>query len=359
MELYEIGFSEWFREKLTESGKEGYRVSRITAVNRDNYLVRNENGEALAELSGEFLFSAETNADFPAVGDWALTQYFNDDTLAIIYGLLPRKTALQRKTAGKKIDFQMIAANIDTAFIVQSCDFNFNVRRLERYLVMVSDGGIRPMVLLSKSDLVSPEELEGMTAAIREARLDCPVIAYSSRSAAGLEPVRQALEPGHTYCLLGSSGVGKTTLLNGLIGHDAFETNLVREKDSKGRHTTSRRQLVMVPGGAMLVDTPGMRELGNVDVDAGLDDVFSDIRELSGQCRFADCTHTREEGCAVRQAVSNGEIPEERYQSYLKLLKESEHYQMSYIEKRQKDKQFGKFIKSAKKDIKKFNKKRQ
>ena len=353
MELSELGFNEWFVQGLNESGKTGYSLARITSVNKDTYLVRNGDGEVLSELAGEFMFSAESRIQYPAVGDWAFVQYYNANTLAIIYDLLPRKTILRRKTAGKKIDYQMIASNIDVALIVQSCDFNFNIRRLERYLVMVNDGHINPVILLSKSDLVSQKDLERKISAIRDRSIKCEIIAYSIITGSGLPQIQQVLKSGMTYCLLGSSGVGKTTLLNHLTGRDAFKINLVREKDGKGRHTTARRQLVVLDQGAMLIDTPGMRELGNIGVRSGIEESFSDIIELSRNCRFKDCTHTHEVGCSVLRAIQSGSLNEAHYQDYLKLEKESEHYQLSYLEKRRKDKKFGQFIKSAQKQNKK------
>ncbi|MFC1964189.1 ribosome small subunit-dependent GTPase A, partial [Chloroflexota bacterium] len=219
-------------------------------------------------------------ANFPTRISFAVTSQVDSRTILDIGGA--------EKLLGKKIDYQMIAANIDIACIVQSCDFNFNLRRLERYLVMVHDGGITPLVLLSKSDLISPEELQQKISAVRDACIDTEVIAYSVKIGAGLEQLQPALVAGKTYCLLGSSGVGKSTLLNRLLGQDAFETNLVRAKDGKGRHTTSRRQLVVLDGGAMLVDTPGMRELGNIGMDTGISESFSDIMALSRECRFTD-----------------------------------------------------------------------
>jgi ribosome biogenesis GTPase len=353
MELLDLGFNDWFQQRQKEYDKPGHSLARVTAVNKGGYLVRNEHDEVLAELAGKLMFSTESIIDFPVVGDWAFVQYYNSNSLAIIDDLFPRKSLLRRKAAGKKVDYQIIASNIDVAFIVQSCDSNFNLRRLERYLVMVNDGHIKPVLLLSKTDLVSQEYLRHIISKIRSTGIKYGIIAYSSETGLGLSQIRQVLESGKTYCLLGSSGVGKTTLLNHLIGRDAFETNLVRDKDGKGRHTTARRQLVVLDQGAMLIDTPGMRELGNIGVNTGIDESFSDIPKLSKGCRFNDCTHTSEVGCSVQNALQNGDLSESHYQSYLKLMKESEHYQMSYVEKRKKDKKFGQFIKSVMKQKRK------
>jgi ribosome biogenesis GTPase len=353
MELKNLGFDSWFQEELKQLPQSDHSIARVTAVDRDRYLVRGEMGEVPAELAGRVMFSAESSMDLPTVGDWALVQYQNADTLAIIQDLLPRRSILRRKAAGKKVDYQLIAANIDVAFIVQACDSDFSLPRLDRYLVVIREGHIEPMILLSKSDLVDEESLGQMIGGIERAGISCGVIALSNETGHGLDRVKSMLERGRTYCLLGSSGVGKTTLLNHLIGHEEFETRSVREKDGKGRHTTARRQLIVLDNGAMVIDNPGMRELGVIGVDTGIDESFAEIRELSMGCRFRDCTHTNEAGCAILKAIENGELSEERYRSYLKLLKESEYHQMSYVEKRKKDREFGQFIKSVMKHKKK------
>jgi ribosome biogenesis GTPase len=353
MELADLGFDRWFQKKREELQTPDCGVARITRVDRDRYLVRNEENEVQAEPTGKLLFCADSSHDLPCVGDWVFVQYYNDGTLAIIHDLFSRKSFLRRKSAGKEVDYQMIASNIDIAFIMQSCDFNFNLRRMERYLVMVNDGHIEPIILLSKSDLVSTEDIENRISEIRQARIGARVIAFSNKTAIGLETVQRVLEKGKTYCLLGSSGVGKTTLLNHFLGHEVFETNPVREKDGRGRHTTARRQLTVLDNGALLIDTPGMRELGMIAVGASIDDSFSDIHELSKDCRFNDCTHTMEVGCAILMAVQSRGLSEERYQSYMKLMKESEFHQMSYVERRKKDRRFGRMIKTVMKQIRK------
>jgi ribosome biogenesis GTPase len=258
---------------------------------------------------------------------------------------------LRRKSAGEKVDFQMIAANIDSAFIVQSCHFDFNVRRMDRYLVMAADGGVEPIVVLTKTDLITHDELEQKLAAIRSSAVTARVLALSNITGIGFDEFQQLLVSGRTYCLIGSSGVGKTTLINRLIGQDAFETKAV-SGTGEGIHTTARRQLILLNQGSMLIDTPGMRELGLLGVSDGVNQGFEDIVALSTNCRYANCGHTQEPDCAVLAAVSNGELSKDRYSSYMKLKKESEYHEMSYVDKRKKDRAFGRFIKSAMKQMK-------
>jgi ribosome biogenesis GTPase len=281
------------------------------------------------------------------VGDWALVQYHNDGELAIVHEVLPRRSWLRRKSAGERIDFQMIAANIDVALIVQACDADFNLRRMERYLVMAIEGRIEPVILLSKSDLLDAAEVGERLAAIRDANIDARVSAFSSISASGIDELRGMLEKGKTYCLLGSSGVGKTTLLNRLLGQEAFATAPIREKDGRGRHTTAHRQLTLLDNGALVIDTPGMRELGMLAAGEGIDAAFDDILAFSAACRFGDCTHTVEDGCGVLEALARGELSDERHRNYLKLRREAAYNDMSYAERRKRDRDFGRMVKIA------------
>lgn len=343
-ELLKYGFNEGFLEKTDPSEPIELLPARVITVNKNNYLVTDGKEEIISELSGKFIFNAEAHSDYPSTGDWVNAQFLPGEKFAVIHQLLPRKTVLKRKTPGKKIDYQIIAANIDYALIVQAIDTNFNLRRLERYLAMVNEGKIHPVVLLSKSDLASPEEIEEKKNKIMQVYNELDVIAFSNNIDPDVLKIKNILQPGKTYCLIGSSGVGKSTLLNKILNKEIFKTQAIREKDGRGKHTTSRRELVMLDNGAMIIDTPGMRELGVMGIDEGLDNTFKEITDLSDECKFKDCTHTVEDGCAVLKALQDGTILPERYQNYKKMYKESLFYEMSYVERRQKDKKFGKFL---------------
>ncbi|OGV62743.1 MAG: ribosome small subunit-dependent GTPase A [Lentisphaerae bacterium RIFOXYA12_FULL_48_11] len=352
MELTDLGYDGWFEQRSDSLLQPGYSMARVTAVDRGAFLVRNQDGETYAEIAGKLRFTVESAVDLPCVGDWVCVQGHASGGPAVIHSVVPRKTFLRRKSPGKSADFQMIAANINVAFIVQACGYDFNLARLDRYLVMANEGAIEPWIILTKTDLISPEQLDQIIGQVKHTRGSTHILAISNTTGVGLHEFRALLVPGETYCLLGSSGVGKTTLINRLIGHDTFDTRSV-SGTGEGVHTTARRQLLILDSGAMLIDTPGMRELGLLGTSDGLDDTFVEIREYSKNCRFANCTHTEEPGCAVLLAVENGTLSEDRYQSYLKLKKEIEYHDLSYVEKRRKDRSFGRFIKSAKKSMKK------
>ncbi len=350
MELKDLGYDQWFEAQAGTVPRQDCCMARVTAVDRGSYLIRNAMAEVPAELAGRLSFQTGDPSDLPCVGDWVTAQFYNDDTAAIIHGVFPRKTFLRRRSAGEHVYYQMIAANIDTAFIVQSCHYDFNPHRLERYLVMAADGHVEPMVILTKTDLITRDELEEKLALLGSVT-KAQVLALSNVTGSGFDEFRRVLSPSRTYCLLGSSGVGKTTLINRLMGREAFETKAV-SGTGEGTHTTSRRQLIVLGQGAMLIDTPGMRELGIMGAGDGVDMGFEEFARISERCRYADCSHGHEPGCAVRAAVARGELSEDRYASYLKLRKESEHYAMSYLDRRKKDRAFGKSLKVYKKQKK-------
>jgi ribosome biogenesis GTPase len=352
MKIEKLGFNKWFFDKIDSTKLIDHQIARVITVNKDSYTIDNGKGEVSAEVTGKLMFSADSPLDYPATGDWVIAQYFDNDSFAIISEIVPRKSVLKRKTSGKKIEFQLIATNIDTGLIVQSLDNNYNLRRLERYLVMINQSDIQPVVLLSKSDLLPVSEIDKKVDEIHALIPDLRVLPFSNEDNTKLKLVKELLAPRKTYCLLGSSGVGKSTLINNLLDEVRLKTHNVREKDGKGRHITTFRHLIKLKNGAMIIDTPGMRELGNFAIDTGIHGTFDEITELSNQCRYNDCTHTQEQGCSILAALKDGIISQERYQNFVKLNNESAFYEMSYIEKKRKDKKFGKLVKSVMKEKK-------
>ena len=348
-ELNKLGWSDWFEQRA--ECKPPDSIARVAAVDRGQLLLIDQAGQFRAKLSGSYLHSHPEPHERPCVGDWVCVEKKSGDSFAIIHSLLERRTSLRRKASGIDVEYQIIGANLDYALIVQSCHFDFNVKRLERYLVMVMEGGAEPHILLTKTDLVEPSTLAAQLAEIQAAGITAPILPLSNVTGDGLDDLKRLLLPGKTYGFVGSSGIGKTTLINQLIGHEYLQTGDI-SATGEGRHTTVRRELIRLDTGALVVDNPGMREFGIIDAEAGIEASYSDISELSSRCRFRDCKHTGESGCAVLAAVHSGAISQQHLENFLKLREESSFNNMSYTEKRRKDKNFGRYIKSAKKDLK-------
>jgi len=338
LKLRQLGLDHWFEEHVHELCEPGQSVARVVAVDRDRLVVRAGDGEFYAELMGKFFYNAETAIKFPCVGDWVCLDHHDSEHFASIHTVLPRKNLLRRKTVGYDEEVQILAANIDVAFIVMSCAYDFHVNKLERFLVMIHEGHIEPVLLFTKTDLVSAEVLQMMIDDIQDAGIHITIMTLSNTTGDGLDTLRNFLQATKTYCLLGSSGVGKSTLMNQLMGEPFFDTQTVSDS-GEGRHTTVRRHLIPLKQGAMLVDMPGMRELAVAEVNKGIEESFEDIIALELQCRFSNCSHNNEPGCAIVAAIEDDLLNIEHYDNYLKIKKESGHHkQLSFAEKRRKGK---------------------
>lgn len=326
-----------------------YKVGRILSQEKGLYRVISEAGEQLAEISGKLRYHAGSASDFPAVGDFVWIDVNHTRGNAVIHNILPRKSAFIRKAAGTVHTEQVVAANIDTVFICMSLNNDFNLRRLERYLSVAWDSGATPVVVLTKADLCS--DIESVICAVSSVAVGTDVVITSAVKTDGYKELMPYIREGETVALIGSSGVGKSTLINQLLGENRLETNGLRD-DDKGRHTTTRRELFRLARGGMVIDTPGMRELGLWDIDEGLDRSFADIEELATMCRFRNCTHTNEPHCAVREAIIRGELTRERWLSYQKLKAENRYTENTdeYLaEKKQKFKNIAKINKASRK----------
>ncbi|MBI9034374.1 MAG: ribosome small subunit-dependent GTPase A [Bacteroidales bacterium] len=354
MTLEDLGYSIYFENHRKEQKLDSLEVGRVISEHKERYFVKTVEGEYEAEVIGNLRFSANNRSDFPAVGDWvSISEY--DEGKVLIHAVFPRKTIIQRQAVGTQGEKQIIACNIDYGLIVQAVDRDFNINRIERYLTICYTSKVVPMIILSKSDLVDETELSDLVSEIQERISKVDVVAISNQSLNGIEKLKEHIKKGKTYCLLGSSGVGKSTLLNNLSGKQLMKTNTISASTHKGRHITSHRELIILDNGGILIDNPGMREVGIADSTGGLEMTFERIIELSKNCKFKDCTHTTEIDCAVISAVDKGEIEEHSFENYLKMEREKEHFESTVAERRKKDKDFGKMIKQYKKN-KKSNK---
>jgi ribosome biogenesis GTPase / thiamine phosphate phosphatase len=323
--LAEYGFSDFFAQAFAVHAEAGLVPGRILREHRGFYRVQTEAGEAVAEMTGRLRHEAVHRVHRPAVGDFVALRALHAGR-AIVEAVLPRRSSFRRRAAGLETDEQILAANVDTLFLVSGLDRDFNVRRIERYLVMAWDSGARPVVVLNKADLA--DDLEARQREVEAVAPGVPVHAVSGKAGAGLESLAPYLQPAQTVAFLGSSGVGKSTLINRLLGEEVMATRAVREDDQRGRHTTTHRQILRLPGGALVVDTPGLRELQLWDPGEGVAATFGDVRELAAGCRFRDCTHQGEPGCAVERAVAEGRLAADRLGSYHKLQRELKHLQV-------------------------------
>ena len=348
MTLEDLGYNIDLANYRKDQSLDPFEVGRVISEHKERYIVKTTENEYDAEIIGNLRFSAQKRSDFPAVGDWVAISKYEEDKV-LIYSVFPRKTIIERQAVGKQGEKQIIATNIDYAFIVQAVDRDFNINRIERYLTICNASNIKPIIILNKIDLINDAELSKLITAVEERIKQVPVIPISNESQKGIERLKKNIEKGKTYCLLGSSGVGKSTLLNNLSGRQLMKTNEISTSTNKGRHVTSHRELLVLDNGGILIDNPGMREVGIADSSSGLEKTFGTIVELSKNCKFKDCTHTTEVDCAVLKAVESGEIDKSSYENYLKMEREKEHFESTVAEKRKKDKDFGKMIKQFKK----------
>jgi len=365
MNLSDLGWNSFFNKHFEKYKSQGLSALRVIQEHKEKYVVRDENSEMAAEVSGKFRFNALSRSDFPGVGDWVAASKLPDEGKAIIQALLPRKSNFSRKAVlsggmpdtGGKTDQQVLAANIDTVFLVSGLDSDYNIRRIERYLATTWESGARPVVVLNKSDLCS--DIDTKIAEIESVALDVPIIAISAANNTGFEVFGEFLKPGHTTALLGSSGVGKSTIINCLLGENRLKTRAVREFDSRGRHTTTHRELIVLPGGGIVIDTPGMREIQVWGDDRGLKQTFGDIEQLADTCQFKDCQHDTEPGCAIKQALEDGSLDQKRYANYARLQKEQQNLALRKNQKeyRQQTRAWDKKFRNFHKDRERLRKK--
>jgi ribosome biogenesis GTPase / thiamine phosphate phosphatase len=317
--LNSYGWSETLRQKFQTHASSGLTPARVIAQQRGLYMLATEFGDVTAQLSGRFVYEAEAGMH-PVAGDWVAVELRPDEAAATIRHLLPRSGAFLRKSAGGGRTAQVVAANVDVAFVVASLNGNLNARRIERYLVTAWDSGAYPVVVLTKSDLC--HDYISRKAEIEAIAPGVPVHVVSVVTGQGLEALSNSFAAGQTAALLGSSGVGKSSLVNALAGAALMATQAIRDDDARGRHTTTHRQLVLLPNGRLMLDTPGMRELGLWEVDAGVATAFADVEALAAHCRFKDCAHAAEPGCAVQAAIADGILDQNRVRSFAKLQRE-------------------------------------
>ncbi len=351
MKLTDLGFNNDFTAFLKDNQLSSFSIGRVIREYRERFVVSDGENEYEAEITGNLRFSANSRADFPAVGDWVTLTIYDSDQ-AIIHKILPRKSVLERQAVGKFGETQIIATNIDVAFIVQAINNNFSINRLERYLTICYSADIEPVLVISKVDLSNEEEIRDAVSDLEKRDKKVKYILLSNMTLKGLDQILGFLQKGKTYCVVGSSGVGKSTLINNLLKKNILRTGQISLSTNKGKHTTDHRELFVLENGGIIIDTPGMKELGMTDNADGIKTTFQEIVDLAVNCRFPDCKHINEAGCAVIEALNNGTINKDSYENYQKIQKEQERFHTTLAEKRKKDKAFGKMIRNYLKDNK-------
>ena len=331
---------------------DSYLVARVIAEYKEAYKVRSVTGEYLAKITGKQMFDSPSREDYPAVGDWVTITEL-DRERAVIHKILPRKTILRKKYSNKQ-ESQIIATNIDVAFVIESVDRDYNLNRFERYLVLANDGNIQPAIVLNKIDLISDAELNLKIDQMKGRFKGVDIILTSTITERGLDELRRYIIKGKTYCFLGSSGVGKSSLINKLLGGNTIKIREVSHRTGRGKYTTASREIYFLENGGIVIDNPGMREVGMADSSVGIENVFSETITLSKNCKYAGCKHIHEPGCAVLNAVKFKELDENKYLNYVKLKKETEYYGMTELEKRRKDRRFGRFVKKSLEQLKEY-----
>ena len=342
--IIDLGFDDKLKDHKEKNGLNGFSVGRVSLVHKERYVVLNDKGEFDCELIGKLRYATQNKEDFPVVGDWvAYNEY--DINKGLIHAIYPRKNSLERQAVGQTGEKQIIGSNIDVGLIVQSVNRDFSINRLERYVTICYTSGIKPIIVINKIDLIENEQLSEIITELEYRISDVKIIPMSNITGEGLDLVKSIIKKRNTYCLLGSSGVGKSSLINSLAGNNLMKTGVISESIDRGKHITSHRELVVLESGGVIIDNPGMREVGITESSVGLEKTYEKIHELAESCKFNDCNHQNDKGCAILKALELDQLSKDTYDNFMKLKREQTHFSSSVHEKRKKQKAFGKMIK--------------